>query len=306
MADAALEDGKTALRHAQPPERWLARHTPRLDEALRYVRGLSMKSEHRGTLAAGQVLAEVRIEPPQWLRIDAVLDTPPEPWDALRLNHWLPGNLRYVLAAGRMGLVAETMIDGVTHLAESLGEIRRGLRSAAPRADGQLTGPPATKRHDNRTVDRQALGSALKRLPLGEHSLVEREGTSEAGSLWEIRPRVAGEPVAVLIEWLGGCARLYRTVLTGPTPSAPVADQALRLNGRFRLCRLATAGEDLVVETLLHAGLIEPSWLAAAAQAVATASRHSQEKLEALVRHEQAAQWYAALLLPRTTRRQAR
>ncbi|MCR4411106.1 MAG: hypothetical protein NUV77_01625 [Thermoguttaceae bacterium] len=306
MAHAAIEDRTTAGRHAQPPERWLARHTTKLDEALRSIRGLTMKDEHRGTLAAGSVLAELRVEPHQWIRIDAILDTPPEPWDALRVNHWLPGNLRYAQAPGRMALVAETMINGVAHLADSLGEIRRGLRSAARNADRQMAGPLATRLQDDLAVDRQALASALERLPFGEQSLIEREATSAAGSFWEVRPRVAGEPVAVLVEWSGGRVRLGRTVLTGPRPSAPLADQALRLNSRFRLCRLALAGEDLVVETLLHAGVIEPAWLAAAAHAVATASRYGQAKLEALVRHEPAARWYATLLLPKAVARDAR
>ncbi len=202
MAHAALEDRRTAERHARPPERWLARQTSRLDEALRSIRGLTMKDEQAGTLAAGSLLADLRIEPHQWIRVDAVLESPPGPWDALRVNHWLPGNLRYAHAAGRMALVAETMIDGVAHLAESLGEIRQGLRSAARSGHGPMAGPPAAMRQDDLAVDRQALASALERLPFGEQGLVEREGTSEAGSAWEIRPRVAGEPVAVLLEYL--------------------------------------------------------------------------------------------------------
>jgi hypothetical protein len=194
-----------------------------------------------------------------------------------------------------MKLLADTQVDGMVHLASCLEEIRHGMSSVI---SGKIWGrvdsdyDAESSRNAEKTPHRQ-LETELNGLPFGENSIVRRKSADGCGS-WEIRPRIRGEAVPVLLDELSDGVRVHRTILdsTAETYRSVIFDQALRMNEQIRFCRFASVGDELVVETLLHAGLIETSWLKSAAMAVAAVSHWAKDVLNALARHEHAASWY--------------
>lgn len=258
------------------------------------VPGLCMDDVHRGSLLVGDRRAEVRLEPHQWIRVRLAVDSAPPPDDALRINHWLPGNVRYARTPAGMALVADTQTDGVAHLALSLEEIRLGM------ADALGTDCPSlVARREAKTRSLSAeegfreLEAALARLPFGEDGLVRRQ-SADGRDQWELRPRIRGDPVPVLLDRLRGGARLHRTLLAKvPAKHRPViADQALRWNARYRFCRLAWCDEELIVEAMLHEALVATKWLSSAALALAVVGREVRDVVETLAEDSAAACWY--------------
>jgi hypothetical protein len=269
-----------------------------LKQILGEIDGLSIDENFQGTLDLGDSQADVRFEPPDWIRVTSSSVLPMYPDDALRRNHWLPGNLRYAGKRGGMILLADTQVNGMSCLGECLDEIRRGMSALL---DGKKSDQVKSKCGENSRAEAEGLDQnrfkeVLNALPFGEDSIVQRN-SDNGYRAWEIRPRLEGEAVPVLVDYMSGGVRIYRTLLDA-VPQAgrqAVVDQALRLNGQIRFCRFALAGDELVVETLLNAGLIETSRLATAALAVATAGFWAKDVLDALARNERAASLYHAL-----------
>jgi hypothetical protein len=279
----------------EDPDLWISGDGDRFSAKLDKVAGLSMHDSCRGTLDLGKCQVEVRFEPPQWMQASVSIAQFIDPHDALRCNHWLSGNVRYAGNAKRMKLLADTQVDGMVHLASCLEEIRHGMSSVI---SGKIWGrvdsdyDAESSRNAEKTPQRQ-LETELNGLPFGENSIVRRKSADGCGS-WEIRPRIRGEAVPVLLDELSDGVRVHRTILdsTAETYRSVIFDQALRMNEQIRFCRFASVGDELVVETLLHAGLIETSWLKSAAMAVAAVSHWAKDVLNALARHEHAASWY--------------
>ena len=276
----------------------LGREAERLRNLIASVDGMTMRDACRGTMDVRDRRAEVRFEPRQWIRVSLFADNPPDPDEAMRINHRLPGNLRYAGSSRGLTLVADTQLDGMTHLPASLAEIRFGLtdaiggggRPGLKSADGaQPVSPPDEPA-------RRGLQAELEQLPFGADGLVRRD-SPDGVAAWEIRPRIEGAAVPVLLDHAAGGVRLYRKLVAGVPPArrAAVVDQALRLNVQLRLCRLAWRGDELLAEALLRAGLIDACWLGSTAQAVAVASARAKDVLNVLSRDEAAASWYTAL-----------
>jgi hypothetical protein len=260
---------------------------------------MAMLDAYRGTMEVRDRRAEVRFEPRQWIRIAILADDPPVPDDALRINHWLPGNLRYAGSGRHLTLVADTQLDGIAHLPASLAEIRLGLSDAI----GGGGRPELQSADDTRPASapgepaRRRLEAELNRLPFGAQCLVRRD-SPDGIAAWEIRPRIEGAAVPVLLDHTADGVRLYRALVAKVSPGRrpAVVDQALRLNVQLRLCRLAWCGDELVAEALLHAGLTDACWLGSTAQAVAVASTRAMDVLDVLSQHEEvAASWYTAV-----------
>ena len=280
-------------RHAAA-EPWIGEEGERLASVLAGVPGLSMHDVYRGTLAVGDRQAELRIEPHQWIDVRLTVDSAPSADDALRINQWLPGNVRYARALGSTALVADTQIDGVAHLALSIEEIRLGFSDAlGSDCPSRVAGREAKSRSLPADEGLQELQAALARLPFGEDGLVRRESADGRGE-WELRPRIQGEPVPVLLDRLCGGARLHRTLLAKVPPEhrRVIADQALRWNARYRFCRLSWCDEELVVETMLHEALVATKWLASAGLALAVVGREVRDVVETLAEDSRAASLY--------------
>jgi hypothetical protein len=121
-----------------------------------------------------------------------------------------------------------------------------------------------------------------------------------SGDVWELRPRVDGQPIPVRAAIEHDEVRVQRVVLDGlrgGCASLPVADQALRLNAQLRHARLASDGSQIVAEARLHSGLVSPFWLSLASRAVAVAERHSRTVLQILHQQEGIAQHYSHMFL---------
>jgi hypothetical protein len=287
---------------------WISGAGDRLNKVLDKVPGLSMYDGCLGTLDLGDCQAEVLFEPPQWIRVSSSAAPFIDPEDALWRNYWLPGNVRYAGNAKRMRLLADTQVDAVLHLASCFEEIRQGMSSVINGKKKKHVKPDYSDASsgDADEAVHQKLEIALKDLPFGENSIVHRKNSHGYGS-WEIRPRIRGEAVPVLLDELSNGVRLHRTILDAREQSqrAVVADQALCLNEQIRFCRFTSAGDELVVETLLHAGLLETYWLKSAALAVASVSHWAKDMLTALAQHEHAASWYQILFFDRTPENQS-
>jgi len=261
------------------------------------VPGFELCGDYQARLHVAGRVADVRFEAAGWGRVTCPLDAPLSAAAALARHCAWSGNLRYALSGGGVQhLVADFRLDGLAHLPRTFAELGAGLREALgevgdlkPPAGGAgaSAAPPAAAQLQER------LSAEIARLPFGPDGVVRLERAGET-SQWELRPRVAAEIVPVRLTLTAQHLRLSHVVLrklpAGPT--AAVADQALRYNASRRLCRLAQAGDDLVVESLLHEELWAATWLADAAQAVATACRHVYGPLEVLAQQAFVARSY--------------
>jgi hypothetical protein len=250
------------------------------------VAGLEPVSTHQWRLTAGKTRADVRIDPGGNLRIAGRVPVPPSARSALETSHDLPGNLRYATRGRHAFLVADTHLDGATHLARSFTEIKAGLRFALGDGSAPISAEPLTP---------ETLSEVLSAGAWPEESIVER------GAGWELRPRLHGEatPVQAVVD--GGSLRIYQTVvrdLAKPWGVAPACFEALRFNDRLRLARLVWIDGAIAAETRLHRGQLSPSWLETAARAVAVAGRHTKLVLGVLAENREVAELYAGILLP--------
>ncbi|MCO6456004.1 MAG: hypothetical protein J5I93_11960 [Pirellulaceae bacterium] len=245
--------------------------------SLASIPGLQLSSPFQGQFPLGQQWVDVALEPSGSVRVSLEAAWPEVREAALRASHDVGGNLRYVRQGARVLLQADTYLVSTSQLDDSLREIRAGLWQLLGRSKRAQPEPP---------VSHQRVQQALADLAWDPQSIV----ATDAG--WELRPRLAGEAVAVRMELREQPAglRLWRPLLErlrDPASAARVAvtDAALRLNSLLRLSRLAERDGVLVCEAHLHGGLIEGRWLDVAARAVAAGSQFAQPRLQLL--HEQ-------------------
>ena len=259
------------------------RHDPA--RALGKADGVLYFGGHKGIVPLGDDAAELDVGVDGSLRIRAGAALSATPLDALLATNRLPGNLRYARDRQGEALVADTQIDGVTHLPQTLQVLRGAmLRTLQSKADAAPDAAPDA-------VDHGAVREALAGLPWAGDGVVEQDDG------WELRPRLRGDavPVRMMIEpgglWLG---RVVLHQLPGADTAAcrAVADQAVRINACLRHARLAVAGGRLVAEARLEAWLVQPDWLATAAWAVAVAARHAATPLRLLAEQPAVADTY--------------
>lgn len=265
----------------------------RIRKLLRQSAEISLDDGHQGEWAIAGNTATVRIEPGDRVEVWLPLPQPPPFAEALRANRGLPGNLRHATDVGRVGLLADTQLDGESHLPGTLMRIGAGLRrglgiSAEPLADDSPPDPEEWK-------------AALADSGLEEDGLLEGDGG------WELRCRAGGDAVVLLAAVEGDELRISREILTVPQETAAVvAHQALQFNRRLRYARLSLDRDILVAETRLHAGLLSPRWLTMALDAVAVAAHHAFLPLCLLAQQHEVAEYYRKLFLANPRRRSPR
>jgi hypothetical protein len=267
-------------------DRLLARGGKSLRPDLDGKLGVEMFDEYTGRLSAGGVEARVTIEQEDWIHLAAPAREPPEPTEAMRRNHALPGNLRFAQVHQAMWLLADTQVDGAAHLGATLGEFKEGLASALGRE------VPAGEAVAAETAKAQ-VEAAVARLNWDEDRLAKR------GEGWEFRVRTGGEVQAVAAVPGKRADLCFSAAILAVEPlnREVVAGAALQLNGELRLARYALAGDELVAEARLHAGVLGPAWLAAAARAVAVAARHARP-LRLLAECPCVREWYGRIFPP--------
>ena len=258
----------------------------RLRRLLSKVRGLTLENGYQGRFVAGGHSARLRIDSGDCLRVLQEIEDPPAPRRALKENLYLPGNVRFAVAAGRTCLVADTRLDGELHLRASFREIGQGLRGALRPA--RRPGPAKAK-----AITPENVQKALDEAGWEEGAVVRLEDG------WELRPRIHGEATPVRLAIEGQRLRVSRTVVGGcqGQNASAVAYQALCFNARLRHARLTWQGEAVKAETCLHAGLIHPAWLVPAARAVAAATHYTRTTLEILACQDSVSRQFEEMFL---------
>jgi hypothetical protein len=190
-------------------------------------------------------------------------------------------------------LIADTQVDGVTHLPRSIDSIRQAM-TAVLGGNAVCESVPAPG-----LVVREAVVDALAGLSWSDDGVVAQE------EAWELRPRLHGEVTPIVMTIEPEALRLSRTVL--PPQQRPdstagqaaadqaaraVADRAARANASLRHARLALHRGRLVAEARLDAALITPSWIETTARAVATAARRESTTLRLLAQQPAVADTY--------------
>jgi hypothetical protein len=191
-----------------------------------------------------------------------------------------------------MWLLADTQVDGVAHLGATLREFKEGLACALGRET------PAEDAVAAETAQAQ-VEAAIARLNWGEDRLAKRDKG------WEFRVRIRGETQAVgAVAGKRADLRFFVPLLAvEPGNREVLAGAALQLNAELRLARYALAGDELLAEARLHAGILGPAWLAAAARAVAVAARHAR-RLRLLAECPHVREWYGRIFpLPGSDRK---
>ena len=259
------------------------RHDPA--RALGKVDGVMYFGGHQGMVSLDDDAAELRVGVDGSIRLRADVALSARPLEVLRATHQMPGNRRFARDRQGGALVADTRIDGATHLPQTLGSLRSAmLRTLHSRADAAAEVAPDPVEHG-------AVREALAGLPWAGEGVVEQDDG------WELRPRLRGDavPVRMMIEpsglWFGRVV-LHQLPAADTSACGAVADQAVRINACLRHARLAVADGRLVAEARLDAWLIQPDWLATAARAVAVAARHAATTLRLLAEQPAVADTY--------------
>lgn len=262
---------------------WLQDRYQVVREALHEIPKITWLSAHQGVLQLEAAQADVQFEQGDWLAIRLPWDQIPAPLEALREHGQWHGNARHALAAGRRVLLAETQLDGVAHLPQTIDEIAAAMSRNLPEE--------ANKPVDKGPID---LSDAVAGLPYAADDVVRLDKG------FEFRIRVHGEltPVRVISE--ADSVRIERVVLDempqGPAAEA-IALETLRINAALRSARLSIVGRQLVAGTRLHRGQLTSSWLQKGAEAVAVAAHYAQTPITMLARNPALVECFAALWL---------
>ena len=262
--------------------------TARFNQLSRFVdkvAGMEPVSTHKWRLSVGKASADVQIDPGGNLRIAQRVSVPPSERIALETTHNLPGNLRCATRGRHSFLVADSQLDGATHLTRSFDEIKAGVLFALGERSELI-------RYES--LAPEPVCEAINAGQWPEDFTVERD----AG--WELRPRLHGDATPVQAALDGGSLRIYRTVirdLDKPWCIDPTCSESLRFNDRLRHARLAWVDGAIVAETRLHGGQISPTWIETAARAVAVASKHSERVLGVLTENREAAELVSSIFL---------
>lgn len=274
----------SALHHRLPGHR----KSTELREVMSRA-GIDSNDSGRGQMTDKEFVADVTLQPDDFLTVRASAGRMFEPLAALERSGELPGNARLAFGGNGWQLAAETRVNGLAHLPASLQEIRSAFRHG-------LTGHASSAKRDSPDVDPTvAVHRTIKDAGWSEEQIVE---TNKG---WEMQPRLAGETVPVKLRICGNNAQILCSVLSSlPSDTVivrPLAHQASLFNGRLRFARLSVVGDRLIAETHLRAELINASWLAFAARAVASVTR-SVTPIMKLIAHERSvADHYTALIL---------
>jgi hypothetical protein len=265
----------------------LASSNHRLVDLLEATPDVSMKDGHRGTLRAGKWQARLTIESEQWIGVHLPLGEVSFERDVLQSAHQLPGNLRFATSGKGLALHAETRIDGIDHLPESLGEISAGLRLARSRRKTRR-GPPADL--PERGAVHDALGCAREALDLEADSLIE------TGGGWELRLHHEGRVFAVQATVEAGGLRFTHAIArVDQSIPAPLLAEVLRWNAHIRFARIVATEGNLVVETRLRSAQAIGEWIALACRAVAVVTGRVREPLRLLAADARVSKAYAAV-----------
>jgi hypothetical protein len=236
--------------------------------------GIELSGPHTGRFTTGDFSAEVLLEPGDVIRLSCAAAIAEAPRILLERCAGMPGNVRFATAAnhGRQ-LLADTRVNGVAHLPESLRRIRVGFAQAlALQAIDPPEAIPATSTSD-------ALREAIR------DAGWPKEDAVEAPDGYELHVLLEGTRSTVRVTAGPGSALAQRTLLhqlpDGEAGRA-VAHQALACNARLRGCRLALASGRLRVESQLHEAQLDGEWLSFTVRAVASVARSLEPVLQLL------------------------
>jgi hypothetical protein len=234
--------------------------------------------------ATAEHSAEVVAEPDGTVRIALPVPEPP-PAVAVEINGRLPGNLRFATRHSRAMLLADTLIDGHTHLRRTFEQFTAGLNSAVSGDSAPCPSEPLAP---------EQVAAAIKGIDWPGESVIELSNG------WEFRPRVRGSAVTVNAAIGHAELRLFRPIVTDADKSVSrdsLCDQALRFNCQLKHARLAMSDGILFAEARLHTLQLTPFWLETAAWAVAVADRRTRDILAVLNESKDVSDWYAESFL---------
>lgn len=267
-----------------------------LVKTLAGIPSVRLYDSYTGSLRAGKRSARLRIESEDWIGVRMPLETDVASFPSAGAERELPSNLRVGDVKGKPVLIAETRVDGVAHLVESIGEIRDGLRVVLAVRPPRRPEPPDAPEAKGVAA---AVEAARQELELDETEAVELE---DDGS-FELHLRPGGQPVVVRITRERGGVRLAhaisRTSCEGTHREALEAE-VQRRNARIRFARIVFATDGgLFVESRLRSALVTGEWIALTARAIATVTREVQAPLRLLAADPRVAEAYAAVLQSR-------
>ncbi len=265
-----------------------SRKSTKLKEAMSQA-GICGDVSGGGRMKDKEFVAEVVVEPNDFVTVRAGVEGPFEPLAALECSGELPGNTRFAIGKKGWQFAAETRVNGVAHLPESFREIRTALRLG-------FAGRQSSDNCKGVKIDpADAVYRTIKESVWTEDQIVKTEHG------WELQPRLAGETVPVAMRTGGNDALISCCVLSSlPADEVvvtTVAHQALLFNGRLRFVRLSVTDGRLVAETRLRVELINASWLEFAARAVASAVRGVTPAMTLIAHEQSVAAHYSDLIL---------
>lgn len=258
------------------------------------IDGLSMKDAFNGSLSCGRFAAAVRIEPGACITASREVPmTRLPPTEQLSVADSLHGNTRIVLKHGELALVADTMLDGQSHLPTTFRAIQNtfAIGTAMLKASRK---PIAERSAILPKLDRATVDRALEEMSSEEPMLVRQEGE------WELRVHLGGEVIPVRVRLRDRELALSHCILRAVPGTSAVHMQALanhvfRLNCRLRGSRLQLSDGSLITETRLHGDQLDHTWLAHSARAIATAVRATRESTRILAREPGIAEFYCKM-----------
>ena len=243
--------------------------------------GVEMFDAYTGRLAAGGMDVRLRVEHEDLVHLAIPVD------ESARAGR---GDGAKPRASGQSPLRAGS--SGHVAAGRHTSRRRRAPRRHLPRIQGR-TGPcprPGDRRRTRqppRSAAKAQIEAAIARLNWDEDRLAKRDEG------WEFRVRTRGEVQAVgrRSQPASRSPFLRSDPGRGAGNREVLAGAALQLNAELRLARYAPAGDELVAEARLHAGILGPQWLAATARAVAVAARHAR-RLRLLAECPHVREWY--------------
>lgn len=243
------------------------------------VPGLTPASDNQWHWALKDRSAKVMAEPDGTLHVELGLSKWPSVTAATELTGRLPGNLRFARRGRETLLLAETSIDGQTHLPQTFAVLATGLLAAA---EGTPMPTPACGIVDQHVAD------AIRAVDWHDEQVVD------LADGWELRPCIRGSAVPVKATIDRNELRLHRMVVN-QVENTPVRhaidEQTLRFNARLKHARLAFRDNGWCAETRLHGEQLTAAWVEHAARAVAVAHRTSTDILTVLSENEDLTTW---------------
>ncbi len=284
----------TKNRSANLPKGLLGdRRSARLREAMARA-GVRIDESGRGQIKTKGGSASVVLEPDGFITVRtsrAGFDIPPDPRAILKTGTLSHGNARFARHKARYRMAAETRVDGIDHLPESLDEILNQFRS-------MMTGRHPRKRRSDPVPDPVPDAAVAVRRSVESQGWTS-EHCVETDYGWELQTRLAGRAVPVEVRAEESGIHVTRCVLSSlPTDDLVgrvVAHQALLFNDRLRFARLAVVDGQLVAETRVRAGLIDPDWLEFSSRAVASAAAGVTSTMRVLAEEDVLSRPYAEM-----------